>query len=226
MLAAGCKTYALRVTFPNDKNKRLADWQAVELVGCGGPEARPNQIAIIRFPNAWLLYRATQAHRDEHDTPWRASGWSERLGIECLQIGRSKAGVLGDAREHLGTDLFAIVKREDKIRPTIALQCPMRAGLTLKLPANPDQRRVDTARLGRSPLVHAAATAIEIDSGRLSPCSSLSASTRSARISAFAIASSADDPYARTPGSCGTSASQRPSSSRSHSISNFIAYPA
>ena len=85
------------------------------------------------------------------------------MGVDCLQIGRRKPGVLGDAREHLGTDLFAIVKREDKIRPAIALQCPMRAGLALKLPSNPDQRGVDTARFGRSPLIHTAATAIEID---------------------------------------------------------------
>jgi hypothetical protein len=39
----------------------------------------------------------------------------------------------------------------------------MRAGLALKLPTNPDQRGVDTGRFGRSPLIHAAATEIEID---------------------------------------------------------------
>src|SRR5207245_1858393 len=155
-----------------------------------------------------------------------AAGLSERLGVKCLQIGRREAGVLGDACKHFGTNFFAVVECENEIGPAAALQCGMRSRFAFKAPTNLDQRCVDTARLGRRPLTHAAATAMEIDCGRLSPCSSCSARTRSARISAFAIASSADEPYARTPGNCGTSASQRPSSSRSHSISNFIAHPA
>jgi hypothetical protein len=46
--------------------------------------------------------------------------------------------MLSDASEHLGADLFAVMKGEDKIGPAIALQRSMRAGLALKLPPNPD----------------------------------------------------------------------------------------
>ncbi|GAV32240.1 hypothetical protein emb_1c0695 [Coriobacteriaceae bacterium EMTCatB1] len=51
-----------------------------------------------------------------------------------------------------------------------------------------------------------------------SPRSRRSATTRSARAWTCAIASSRVFPYARTPGSSGTSAIQRPSTSRSSSM--------
>jgi hypothetical protein len=53
--------------------------------------------------------------------------------------------MFGDTREHPGTDLFAVVKRENEIRPASALHRAMRAGLALKLPTDPDQRRKDAA---------------------------------------------------------------------------------
>ena len=65
----------------------------------------------------------------------------------------------------------------------------------------------------------------EIAWGPVSLFSRRSAKTRRARICALAMASFAESPYARTPGSCGTSASHRPSLSRSHSISKFMATP-
>ena len=58
----------------------------------------------------------------------------------------------------------------------------------------------------------------QLDRGPDSLCSTRSASMRSANTSAFAIASIAVMPYVSTPGSSGTSASQRPSSSLSCSI--------
>ena len=39
---------------------------------------------------------------------------------EMLQVFRRDAGVLGDARKHTGADFFAVVKREDNIRPPLA----------------------------------------------------------------------------------------------------------
>lgn len=63
----------------------------------------------------------------------------------------------------------------------------------------------------------------DMSSGLASPCSRRSAMTQSARISAWAMASAAVVPYASTPGSFGTSASQRPSLSRSRSSLSFMA---
>jgi hypothetical protein len=36
-------------------------------------------------------------------------------GLEGLQVVRGEASVLGDAGQHAGTDLFAIVEREDEV---------------------------------------------------------------------------------------------------------------
>ena len=46
-------------------------------------------------------------------------------GRHELQIVRAETGVLSDARKHLGADFFAVVKRENKVRPSIARQSPM-----------------------------------------------------------------------------------------------------
>jgi hypothetical protein len=46
-------------------------------------------------------------------------------GRHELQIVGAKARVLCDARKHLGADFFAIVKRENKVRPALARQRPM-----------------------------------------------------------------------------------------------------
>jgi hypothetical protein len=55
-------------------------------------------------------------------------------------------------------------------------------------------------------------------SGASSPCSSRSARTRSANACTLAMASGRVAPYVITPGNAGTSATQRPSASRSSSI--------
>ncbi len=130
--------------------------------------------------------------------------------------------MFGDTRDHLRTNLVSIMKGEDEIRPPVTAESAIGAGLALDLPTNAKQCREDPAGLGRRPLAHAAGTEIEMDCGRLSPCPSRSAMTRSASTCAFAVASSRVVPYASTPDSCGTSANHRPSSSRSHSISKFM----
>jgi hypothetical protein len=43
-----------------------------------------------------------------------------------LQIFWLEPSVLGDARQHFGANLFAIMKREDKVRPTCAAQRSVR----------------------------------------------------------------------------------------------------
>lgn len=52
------------------------------------------------------------------------------------QILRLKAGMLGDAGQHLGADLLGIVKCKDHIRPAIATQSSMRSGLPLQPPTD------------------------------------------------------------------------------------------
>lgn len=57
-----------------------------------------------------------------------------------LKILGPQAGALCDAREHLGSDLIAIVEREDDVGPTRALQRSMRPTLTLDAPSDPKER--------------------------------------------------------------------------------------
>jgi len=132
--------------------------------------------------------------------------------------------VFGDPRQHLRSDVVAIMEREHKIGPAFAGQRSMRPGLALELPPDAEQGGENTTCLSRRPLAHAAATEILIEWARLSPCSRRSARTRKANASVLAMASSGEEPYASTPGSCGTSASHRPSSSRSHSILKSTAH--
>jgi len=101
-----------------------------------------------------------------------------RLGarFEMLQ-----ASMLGDARKHLWTDFFAIVKGENKIRPAFASKRAMRTGLPLDAPPNAKKGSKNTTSLSRGPLAHAVATEIVIGWARASPCSKRSARTRSAR---------------------------------------------
>jgi len=56
-------------------------------------------------------------------------------GPEGLQVLRLKTGVLGDSRKHTGSDFFAIVECKHKIAPAFTRQRPVRAGLTLRSPA-------------------------------------------------------------------------------------------
>ena len=116
------------------------------------------------------------------------------LGGTPLHIFRCKPSVLGDTREHLWSNFVTVMEREHEIGPTITTECAMGPGLPLQPPPNPQQNRIHAARFDGGPLRHAAATEMDIDSGRLSPCSSRSASTRSARTWALAMASSRVEP--------------------------------
>ncbi len=65
------------------------------------------------------------------------------LGIflECStnsQVLRLKSGVSGDSRQHLGADLFIVVKSEDIIGPSLATECAMAAGFPFDVPADPE----------------------------------------------------------------------------------------
>ncbi len=63
-------------------------------------------------------------------------------GIERLQVVRGETGVLGDAGQHAGVDLFAIVEGEDEVRPVGVGENPMGAGdVALHAPANSEKRR-------------------------------------------------------------------------------------
>src|SRR5688500_20296433 len=88
-----------------------------------------------------------------------------------------------------------------------ATECTVRSGLALELPPDGQQRRIDATRLRRRPGGHAAMLKV-IAWGPVSLFSRRSARTRRARTCALAMASLAELPYARTPGNCGTSASQ------------------
>jgi hypothetical protein len=63
-----------------------------------------------------------------------AHAWRSRMRSQILG---TQAGALGDAGEHLGADFIAVVKREDEVRPTRALQDPVRSTLALDAPSEP-----------------------------------------------------------------------------------------
>src|SRR5882724_8675207 len=98
----------------------------------------------------------------------------------------------------------------------------MGPGLALDGPSDPQQRSQNALRLGRGPRVHAAAKTPAISRGSGSPFSNRSAMTRSANAMALVRASASLMPYASTPGRAGTSAIQRPLSSRSLSIFSMM----
>lgn len=58
---------------------------------------------------------------------------------KTLQIFWGDTGVLGYARKHSGADFFAVVEREDNIRPPLAGQGAVRTGLTLDFPPKAKQ---------------------------------------------------------------------------------------
>ena len=114
--------------------------------------------------------------------------------------------------EHFRPDFFAIVKRKHKIGPALASHGAVRARLSLGAPADGQQGCENPRGLRRRPMTYAATKPIRMAMGRFSPHSIRSARTRSARVSALAMASSDVAPYTRIPGISGTSASQRASS--------------
>ena len=134
---------------------------------------------------------------------------------------RPQAHLLGDAGEHARTISSSSWKAS-----TTSDQ-PSRASIgceptAVDTPPQPKQRRED-APFAAGQQAHAASNRPS-SSGVGSPCSRRSARTRSASASALAIACSRVGPYAIVPGKAVTSASQRPSSSRSVSTLNPPAF--
>ncbi len=121
--------------------------------------------------------------------------------------------------KHFGSDLVAVVKGKDKVRPARpgkdAVWC---ARLPLHNPADAKQCGKHSPTFAGRPLTHAGTANNSFSSGMASPWSIRSAMMRRARASAFATASSRVVPYAMTPEISGTSAIHRPSSSLSTSI--------
>jgi len=148
----------------------------------------------------------------------------EALGLpyaERVQVG-SQTGMLRDTGQHPRPDFLGIMKDKHKIWKIRVGKSSVGAGLALDSPATAKQGCQKVLCLDGRPLTHAAEKAMEIGMGLHSDVSSRSASTRRASASALVIASSAVAPYTRTPGNCGTSAIQRPSSSCSYSIVKFM----
>lgn len=152
-------------------------------------------------------------------------GLARRRHREDPQVLRFQTGVFGNPREHSRPDFFAVVESEHKIGPALTRESLVETGLGLDLPSDPLRRGERSSGLRSRPLAHTAATEMLISTGRASPCSRRSARTRRAGSCAFASASSAVLPEAKTPPSSGTSASQRPSSSRSDSMLYLVTPP-
>ena len=74
-----------------------------------------------------------------------------------LQIFRPQARVLGYACQHARSEFFTIVEGEHEIGPPLTRQGAVRAGLSLELPAEPEQDCEYTLGLRGRPLAHAAA---------------------------------------------------------------------
>ena len=62
--------------------------------------------------------------------------------------------MLGDARQHPGPDLVAIVEREHVVRPPVASEGFMGTGLALDAPANAEERGEHTSGAGGRPGCH------------------------------------------------------------------------
>lgn len=133
--------------------------------------------------------------------------------------------MFGDPGEHLGAKLLMIVEGKYVVRPPHPGDNSVGAALTPHLPTYPLQRGKHTACPAGRPCAHAASTKRSPTSGTCSPCSIRSANVRSARTSTLPRASAREEPYAMTPGKAGTSASQRPSSSCSNSITSMPITP-
>jgi hypothetical protein len=143
------------------------------------------------------------------------------LRLAHSKILRRQTSALCDSGEHAWPDLFVLVEREHEIGPALTGEGAVRARLSFHAPANPKERRQNSLGASAGPARQAALNEMSRRSGPASPCSSLSATTRSASAWTRAWASAGDAPYAKTPGSSGTSPSQRPSSSRSISTLNL-----
>lgn len=72
----------------------------------------------------------------------------------ALRVLRLKASPLGDARQHPGADLHALVEGKHKVRPPGSFKNTMRSGATLFLPANAEQGLEDAICFRRWPAAH------------------------------------------------------------------------
>ena len=131
-----------------------------------------------------------------------------------------------NTREHLGPDLLAIVECEHVIRPSWANQHSVRPALTSHIPPDTQQSGKNGAGFAGRPNSHRAAYAandtVAVALASSSPDSIRSARTRKARARTKRAALSCVSAYVSTPGSSGTSAIHRPSSSCSNSIVRVI----
>jgi len=106
-----------------------------------------------------------------------------------------QSGVPGDSLQHSWPDLIGIVEGEHEIGPSLPAQHTVGAApVTFDRPAFPQQSGENAAGLRRRPAGHAAAKVMSSNAASASPCSSRSASTRSARAFARAVASSGEAP--------------------------------
>ena len=138
------------------------------------------------------------------------------------EVVRAQTRSLGDPRQHTRADLLTGAERKHVLRPTATRKDLVRSRGAFDAPPDTQQGRQNAASLDGWPSAHAAANWMVFGLGEGSPCSSRSATTRSANAFARLAASSRLSPYAMTPGSSMISAIQRPSSSRSVSIVNRI----
>ncbi len=142
--------------------------------------------------------------------------------LPVSEVVRAQTCSLGDPRQHARSDLLTGAERKHVLRPTATRKDLVRSRGAFDAPPDTQQGRQNAASLDGRPSAHAAANWMVFGLGEGSPCSSRSATTRSANAFARLVASSRLSPYAMTPGSSMTSAIQRPSSSRSVSIVNRI----
>jgi hypothetical protein len=140
-----------------------------------------------------------------------------------LEIVGSEASLLCNAREHFRAYFVAVVKSPGMSVIIIAVtQLNVRTSLMDRLPSDFYERLVYAAGPSTGPVAHAIARCRKLMELGISSCdfSTSSATARNAIAYALLMASRSVMPYAIAPGTSGTSAIQRPSSSRSVSMLN------
>jgi len=142
-------------------------------------------IALMLVPQDGSSRRRFAPRRSPSSTPVRACRCRPRAS---LNIVRSEPGLLRDPGQHAWADFFGVVEGEDEIWPAFPCHGPVRSALPLDRPADPPEGSQNAGRLRRRPFAHAAVNSTS-SSGTVSPCSILSARTRSAKASACATAS-------------------------------------
>src|ERR1043166_2090743 len=112
------------------------------------------------------------------------------------QILRLQSGALRDSRQCGRSDLNIVVECEYEIRHARSRQNLVGACLALQRPTHPEQGGENPTCFRARPRTHAAAKEMLRSSGPASPCSRRSATILSASAWTFALASSAEAPYA------------------------------